>query len=108
LEVFSLSPSPALALLLKSTSICYSACIHIYRILHIPPGPNVCDKFRDIPLQAAEFPGVDFSLLTHTTDEAWAALGSAAAHDGGCYSVGEEETATEQRALEFYRWLMTR
>jgi hypothetical protein len=73
-----------------------------------PLGPNICDKFRDIPLQAADFPAVDFSLMHHTTDKVWEAVGAKQAHDGGCYSVGEAETAAEQRALEFYRWIMTR
>ncbi|KAF6262965.1 histidine phosphatase superfamily [Scenedesmus sp. NREL 46B-D3] len=63
-------------------------------------GPNICDSFRDIPLQAADFPGVDFSLVRNPTDKVWAALHDAPARDGGCYSSGEEEAATEQRALE--------
>jgi hypothetical protein len=91
---------------------CCCCCCRCRLCLHcshnVSSGPNICDKFRDIPLQAADFPGVDFSLMRHTTDKMWEALGARMAHDGGCYSVGEEETATEQRALEFYRWLMTR
>lgn len=68
----------------------------------------MCDKFRDIALQEADFPGVDFSLIQHKTDKAWERVSGAAAHDGGCYLIGEEEVATEQRAVAFYKWLMSR
>jgi hypothetical protein len=68
----------------------------------------VCDKFRDIPVQAADFPGVDFSMIKHQRDVEWERLHAAICHDGGCYLTGEEETATEHRALDFYKWLMSR
>lgn len=71
-------------------------------------GPNVCDKFRDIHLQAADFPGVDFSLVTHSSDVDWEALHDATCADGGCYLTGEEETHCEARALKFYAWLLDR
>lgn len=68
----------------------------------------MCDKFRDINLQMADFPGVNFSAMQHSTDEAWEALHAAECHDAGCYKTGEEESACERRALEFYAWLMSR
>lgn len=58
--------------------------------------------------QAADFPGVDFSLMQHSTDEAWQALHDALCHDGGCYLTGEAESHCERRALDFYAWIMNR
>lgn len=58
--------------------------------------------------QAADFPGVDFSLMQHSTDEMWEALHAATCQDGGCYLSGEEERHCEQRALDFYAWLLDR
>lgn len=59
-------------------------------------------------MQAADFPGVDFSVMAHSTDVAWEALHDAACADGGCYLSGEEESHCEARALEFYAWLLDR
>lgn len=68
----------------------------------------MCDMFRPLHLQMADFPGVNFSLMQHSTDVAWEALHDAPCLDGGCYRSGEEESACERRALDFYAWLMTR
>eukprot|EP00878_Enallax_costatus_P032947 GHUV01036302.1.p1 GENE.GHUV01036302.1~~GHUV01036302.1.p1 ORF type:complete len:402 (+),score=101.12 GHUV01036302.1:240-1445(+) len=71
-------------------------------------GTNVCDKFRDIPLQIADFPGVDFSMVVNQHDVNWERFHDAVCQDGGCYFTGEEESACERRAVEFYKWLMSR
>jgi hypothetical protein len=59
-------------------------------------------------LQVPDFPGIDFSLMQHSKDADWEALHHAQCTDGGCYLEGEEESRCEQRALDFYAWLMDR
>lgn len=80
------------------TSTCPTPCFSLHCL---------CGLHQPLP-QATDFPGVDFSLVQHSTDVMWEALHAAQCHDGGCYLTGEEESHCERRALEFYAWLLDR
>ena len=77
------------------------------KLSHCCAGPSPCDSRRPLHLTQEHFPGIDFSRIVTDEDVLWQKV-----HDQiqnrGEYRVGESENATEQRGLQFLKWLLAR